>query len=249
MILTTFTGYNKWCWLNAGWFFAGLFVLGWSPEVVVFAYIFETSIIGIITIVKMLIIGFRSTKNKAEVEEAVGNSFSEHEVSILRNSSLDSFAFILYNAFVICMFVVVFFGFIWGQSIFAFLMASYNNPDIFNGPNRLGSNLRYLFSLTEMKQAFAGIILVHLINLWQQFIVNKEYQRLTMQQIFVQPWIGIFIQQLVVIIGGFIFFGSGKSFVMIAVALVIIKTTIDTLLLKTVEKRSIRNIGADEYII
>lgn len=213
--------------LNACWFLIGLLWLGWSAETIVFAYIFETIVIGIITLVKMIVLCFAGVKNKAETALTINKSFSGTELTLLQRNKLYKLVFFLYNFFIIGMFTIVFSGFIWGQSIFVFLIASINNADISNAPNQILQNYTYLFSKAEIKEACGGIMLVQIISFIHLFFFNKEYQCSTIQNVFVQPWIRILIQQLIAIAGGVVFFASGYKLVSVAILLILIKTVID----------------------
>ncbi len=235
--------YNSlWIWLNAAWLMIGLFILGWNPETVIFVYIFETTIIGLLCIFKMLVLCFWGRQNKIDVKQSVGKNFSEHEMGILSSLKLDKVVYLLYNLFVVAMFAVVFLGFIWGQSIFTFLMASHTNPGIYEGPNRVLHNLSWLFAQPEMQAAFSGVAITHLIALVQQFILPGEYRHITLQQLFVQPWVRIITQQFVVIVGGFVFFKTGNSFVAVAALLVIVKTVVDVFVVQSMERKATKDL-------
>lgn len=227
-----------WIWLNAIWLLTGLFYFRWSPETILFVYIFETSIIGFICVCKMLTLCFWGSRNKAEVQLAVSKNFSDREMNMLSRMNLDKLVYLLYNLFIIFMFAVVFLGFIWGQSIFTFLMASHSNPGIFDGPNKVLYNLSSLFSQQEMQAAFAGVAVTHIIIVLQRFVIPGNYKHVTLQQLFVQPWVRILIQQFLVIIGGFLFFKTGNNLVVVASLLVIIKTLFDIFVIDAKEKRA-----------
>jgi len=231
-----------WIWLNAAWLLTGLVYFGWHPETIVFVYIFETLIIGLVCILKMLIHCFWGTRNETEAKLAVSKNFSDDELSTLSRMRMDGVVYQLYNVFVVAMFAVVFLGFVWGQSIFTFLMASNTHPGLFAGPDRALYNLVSLFSQTEIQAAFAGIALMHLVLLLQQFILPGEYHRTTLHQLFVQPWVRILIQQVVIMAGGFIFFKTGEGFVGIAVLLVVVKSVVDSTIVRHREKKAAREV-------
>lgn len=236
-----------WIWLNAAWLLTGLLFFGWRPETIVFVYIFETLIIGLVCILKMLIHCFRGAQNETEARLAVSKNFSEDELSVLGRIRMDRIAYQLYNVFVVAMFSVVFLGFFWGQSIFTFLMASNTQPGLFAGPNRVLYNLVFLFSQTEMQAAFAGIAFTHLALLIQQFILPGAYHRTTLHQLFVQPWVRILIQQAVVIIGGLIFFTTGSHYIGAAVLFVIVKTVLELTIIRHKENKAAREVREAQF--
>ncbi len=236
-----------WIWLNAAWLLTGLLFFGWHPETIVFVYIFETLIIGLVCILKMLIHCFWGTRSETEARQAVSKNFSEDELSALSKIRMDRVVYQLYNVFVVAMFAVVFLGFVWGQSIFTFLMASNTQPGLFAGPNRVLHNLVFLFSQTEMKAAFAGIALTHLVLLLQQFILPGTYHRTTLHQLFVQPWVRILIQQVVIIAGGFIFFTTGNNFIGVAVLFVIVKTIIELTIIRHKENKAAKEVREAQF--
>ncbi len=237
-----FTSGAIWIWLNAAWLLTGLFFLGWQPQTIVFVFIFETIIVGLCCMLKMLAHCFWGAQNEAEAKMAVSKNFSEDELSALGKIRMDRIVYQLYNVFVVAMFAVVFLAFIWGQSIFTFLMASGAQPGVFEGPHRVLYNLSVVFSQPDMQAAFAGIALSHLAMLMQQFILTGAYHRTTLHQLFVQPWVRILIQQAVILTGGFIFFSTGNRLTAAAALFVVIKTLLELTIIRRKETRAAHDI-------
>lgn len=217
---------NGWLWLNAIWFLIGIFWLRWRAEVVIFAYIFETIIIGIIILIKMVAICIWGEKQKEQMGSSILKNFGNKELKTNSRKIL----LILYQIFLLLMFSLIFFGFIWGQSVFMFLILSQSDTNISDAPNMLIDNFYYMFSQTDIRQAFIGIIISNILLMLQHFILERQYLRTTLEQLFEQPWTRIFIQQIIVIAGGLIYFILDYGFVGIAVLLILVKTIIESYL-------------------
>lgn len=212
-----------WLLLNALWFIVGVVFLGWSPEVVILAYIFETAVIGGLTVFKMLWVLFFGEAQQRALNEDVWGNFSDAEREKIGKRGVRFFGYLFFGL-VIAMFTIVFFGFVWGQSIFIFLIMSKSNEAISGNLESFWPNLTYLFSLSGMRQAFAGIVISNLLYTIQQFFLERKYCSTTINELFVTPWVRIFIQQILAILGGWVFYTTSSGVVGVAVLLIVMKT-------------------------
>ena len=104
--------WNLLVWLNAIWFFTGLFVFKWEPVFIILAYVFETIVIGFIAVAKMLLILIFSDAQKRETQTLLlkrkESNYPNNDVT----ANQKGWATALFGFFVMSMFGIVFFVFI-----------------------------------------------------------------------------------------------------------------------------------------
>lgn len=197
---------NSPIWISGILMILGIYILGWKPEIVIFSYIFETIVIGILHVFKMFAVVIYSEKEQRERK--------------FQNSSK------IMGIFTILFFCVHYFFFIALQSVFVFVFVGMNNSNFSSDFTAIFQNFGYLFSQSDMREAFTLIIANNVIYVFRSFFIPKIYLEKTVKELFFQPYLRVFVQQFVVILGGFIFMflGNAKG---IAVLVVIFKTFVD----------------------
>lgn len=193
-------------WINMAVIITGLYLFNWQPVSIVFAYVFETIIIGLIHIVKLWMV-YKYGKNQESVKTT----------RLPKNLS---------GIGIIPFFFTHYFLFVTVQSIFIFSFMSKHVPGISDNGLDLFKNYFYLFSQTDMIMAFVCIGLANIGYAMRNFFIPKRYQDFTVIALFLQPYVRIFVQQLLSIIPAFLFFfmNDGK---IIALILIIARTTLD----------------------
>ncbi|WP_026752337.1 DUF6498-containing protein [Sediminibacterium sp. C3] len=224
--------WNLLVWLNAIWFFTGLFVFKWEPVFIILAYVFETIVIGFIAVAKMLLILIFSDAQKRETQTLLlkrkESNYPNNDVT----ANQKGWATALFGFFVMSMFGIVFFVFIQGQAVFIFSMLSHRDSHFLDSPSSVGQNFSYLFLQKDFIAAFSGIIVWHIADFVKQFLFNQSYKSQTIIPVFVQPWMRIFVQQLMVILGGILFFVFNKNLLTIGLLLILLKTLADSTVVK-----------------
>lgn len=173
--------------------------MGWADAfIIVMIYFFETLLIGIIQIIKMLITGRYGEKQRRE-----GGS---------------TIAMILFFMVHYSMFVGI-------QSVFVFLFFDSSHVGI-TYPANILSNFGYALSYSEVRYGLLFIFCGLIFQMITNFIREGKYNNFTVQTLMFQPYLRIFIQQFVVIISGFfiLFFPNG---IMIALLLILFRLFID----------------------
>lgn len=196
-ILTPTLG-NISIWLNAI-FLLVLLVCGWANSfAIIMIYFFETLIIGILQIVKMMIVGIYGSPEQRE---------SHHPVGII-------------------LFFMVHYSFFVGiQSIFVFSFFGESHPNMKDAINVL-DNFRYAWNYPGIQFSLLLIFCSLLFHAYVSFIRTNKHHEYSVVQLMVQPYLRIFIQQFVVILSGFfiMLFPNGIFIVLI---LIIIRLFID----------------------
>ncbi len=159
----------------------GVLFLGWEPLTVFVIYVLESVIAGIFNVIKMLSVYF-------------GNK----EVALLKQPGDSGVA----GLGLIPFFIVHYFFFVFIQCVLFFAFANIG-ADSFS-PLRLIQNFKpYVYS--DSGWAAGGIVLSYAINYALNFMLNGKFARTSLSQLFFRPYKRIFIQQFVVLFGGFVF--------------------------------------------
>jgi hypothetical protein len=185
--------------------------------IVIAAYFFETLVIGVYNVIKMLIITFFSpaAKETPEIlpEQKPKNGFSSP---------------LKMNLFLIVFFIMHF-------SIFYFVQlgmlagASSDLADPFPGSNSFIPNPFVFFRDALGKEglyAMIPIIMMQLFALLYSFVYKGEYKVTNCVVQAVQPYGRIMLQQFVVLIGGF-FIIIFRNTAVFSIILIVIKTFVD----------------------
>ena len=172
----------------------GVWFEGWNAAQVFLVYCLETVIIGIITILKMTIITL-FVRSKDEWQNQGGSSMQSGWFFIL--------FFLVHYGFFVFIQTQIFFavsGLIKGDSKLGY----YNQV-----PALLGNNGKLLLMI---------FITYYIVQAFSDFFMNDAYKSIGVSRLMFQPYIRIFVQQFVVILGSmFLGFGAGKIFILILV--------------------------------
>ncbi|OJX40125.1 MAG: hypothetical protein BGO87_00165 [Flavobacteriia bacterium 40-80] len=232
--LKTISQKNYGILFNALWLIFGLLFLRWKSETVLVVFLFETIVIGLFSILRISVISLMNKQHATETQLLIGKSFSPGETELLRKNGLLKFVYLIYHAFVIGMFSVVFFGFAYVHAMFSFSFFL-KVPNVV-APSSVVTHFIHLFYNRDFLEAFTGILLGNLIS-FSWFIRNKYYVSASFNRAFATPWIRIFIQQILIISSGFFFLSAGKYLsIVIAVLMVIIKAITDIFITKILDK-------------
>ncbi len=161
---------------------AGVLFLGWEPLTVFVIYILESVIAGIFNVIKMLsayLLGGR-------------------EVALRKQPGDSGVAGLALVPF----FILHYFFFVFIQCVLFF---AYSNigTDTFS-PLRLIENFKP-FVCSDSGWAVGGIVLSYTTSYAMDFMLNGEFTRTSLSQLFFRPYKRIFVQQFVVLLGGFVF--------------------------------------------
>ncbi len=174
-----------------------------DPLTVVFAYFLETLIIGVLHVAKLWLVS-RYGKGTAD------------------GSSLGSgIPLMLFFIFHYGMFVAV-------QSMFVFVLFGSAIPGFKSG-FQLVYNFKYILQYPGMFVVLASLVANNLGQFYFNFLRTEKYRESAPDDIFMKPYLRIFIQQFVVILA-FFFFIIFQSSVMAAVLLIVIRLMVDLLL-------------------
>ncbi len=190
-------------WITSVLMILGLIFFNWRPEVIIFAYLFETIIIGVIQIIKMISVAL----------------FSENEKASPNKQS---------PWFIIPFFFFHFFFFIAIQMVFVFLFLDIDNLELSKSPFSILHNFIALFTMPDMQEAYLIIVLNNIFHTFKTFYTTGKYSESTISELFMQPYIRIYVQQFVAILGGFLFMLTAAP-KLIAILLIGLKTFVDLL--------------------
>lgn len=182
-------------------FLVALLILGIAnPMAIVFAYVFETLIIGLIHAVKLFYI-IRYDNEPGKIEKKLANF-----VSI--------FFFLIHYGF----FVAI-------QSIFLYTAFAINDDRFSTSLNP--NNLLVIFNLEGFNLVAISIIMMHFAEFYFNFILNKKYLNQNFGSYFSKPYLRIFIQQFLAIIPFFFLFFTNKAGIIAAFLLIIMRAVLD----------------------
>ncbi len=201
---------NFYIWGNSVFLFFLLAVNFVEPVTIVFAYFFETIIIGVFHILKLWLI------------IAKGNANNEN------SNTAKGFRLIPFFIFHYGMFVVV-------QSIFAFSFFESSIPGIDNAFN-LFHNFGILINEKGMGVLLTSIFFSNLTYFYNNFLANEKFREYSANEIFFNPYVRIFIQQFVVLFSAFFFVFFSAPYVA-ALLLILLRLPVD-LAMVAIEKNS-----------
>lgn len=186
--------------LNAIFLATLLFLKIANPMAIVFAYVFETIIIGLFHGVKLFYV-IRYDNKPGEIESKFINY-----VSII-------FFFFHYGFFVAV------------QSLFLYTVFAIND-DRFSTSLSL-NNFKAIFSLDGFYLVSISIIFTHLIEFYFNFLKNKKYLNQVFSDFYAKPYLRIFMQQFLAIIPFFFLFATDYVGIIAALILIIMRTILD----------------------
>lgn len=181
----------------------GAIFYGWDGKGIIVLYILETVMIGILNVFKMFIAYFSGANRFADKSDT-GN---------VKGLAIIPFFIFHYNFFIFVQSVLFFaFSSIWSKG---------RGPEPFN---IIGNFSLYINEETAI--ALGSLLISNLYFLINDFIVSGKYKIEPLDKLMFQPYKRIFLQQFLVIIGGFIFMLSGQV-IAVLVLFVLLKTTGD----------------------
>ncbi len=162
----------------------GVLFFGWEPVSVFVFYIFETILVGLFTVLKMLTV-----------------YFTNRDVAIRREPDIDTASA---SGFVLIPFFLFhYFFFVFIQTGIFFALTGFVIRD-FKSPFHLFNNLMHFIS-AETSIALAGLVMSQAISYAMDFMLSGDFKTTSLAQLMSQPYSRIFIQQFAVILGGFVF--------------------------------------------
>ncbi len=180
---------------------AGVVFMKWDVFDVIFIYVLETVIIGLLNMLRMAFCTTLEEKVKGRMPS------SSQSVNWLK-------------LFLIPFFSLHYFFFVGVQLVFVFVLLKKSNDfeEIFS--------LVWDFCMInpQTRLALGGLLISHCFSFLINYIGNGEYARMGLARLMIQPYTRIFIQQIVVIAGAIlvIVFNTSDVFVLLLVFLKII---------------------------
>lgn len=191
--------HNKFIWLNALTLLALLIIGLVDPFTIVMVYFLETLAIGLVHFFKMVYVG----------------KYSASQAHVLKPKPLSKgFFFLFHYSF----FVAV-------QSIFVFAIFQFADKGI-KEPFNLWVNYQHVLTFKGMGYALISICFFLFIQNYYSFFRNRLYHLYTVDRLFFQPYLRIFVQQFTVILAVF-FIGIFDSGIMAAILLIALRLFVD----------------------
>jgi hypothetical protein len=184
----------------------GVLFFGWDGKSIIVIYILETVMIGIINALKMLTVYFiNGTKNEPKESPKTQN---------ITGLGIVPFFLFHYNFFIFVQSVLFFaFSSMWepmGKGIEPF--------------NIIGNFALYINQ--ETAWALGSLLMANLTYFLNDFVLNDKYKKASMVGLMFAPYKRIFLQQFLVILGGFVFMLTGGIAAVMAL-FVVLKTIAD----------------------
>lgn len=184
---------------NALFLIALLLVGKADPMAIVFAYVFETIIIGLVHVVKLFYI-FKNNK-PGKRESKVGN-------------------------FLLIPFFIIHYGiFVAIQSIFLYTAFAINDERF--STSLSFSNFVQIFHLEGFKLVVLSILATHIASFYFSFLKVKKYNQQHLGAYMVKPYLRIFLQQFLAIIPFFFLFFMNAVGIVAAILLILMRTLLD----------------------
>jgi len=183
----------------------GVWFRDWDPKQMFIVYCCETIIIGLINVLKMIMVAL-AKKQAVEISDTnlpkgIGGSIF------------------------IILFFIVHYGFFITVQLNIFLGVS--------GFADTGTSLNILPKIPALLHPEAKLMLLiftagYTIQTIFEFVIKGEYKTIPMMRLMFEPYLRIFVQQFVVIIGSiFLMFGAGKLFVLVYAGCIIAFSFLD----------------------
>jgi hypothetical protein len=192
-------------WAGSLILLAGLFYGNWNPLVVVFGYFLETIVIGLVHLSKM----WATLRMGTAQQNARSSPF---------NSSLG-------GGFAIVFFLLHYFFFVFGQSIFVF--SFFGRQEFgFDSAFNVFKNYYTLLQRPDMQLVFGIVVATQLGSAIMYFFVPRKYNQYTLEQLFLQPYLRIVVQQFATILTGFFMLLLGGPLAA-ALLLILVRLVVD----------------------
>lgn len=212
------TKFNVFCWLAALNSFVGIFYLGWKTETILFSFAFEGFVIGFVHFFKMWIVFFwgetqqKTTSNRYEKSATIGAIFGT---------------------------LIVFLLFSLAHLVFMFVFLMAHDREIEN-PLLLIENTVYVFSKPPLVVSFLSGTFLFIASQFSSLIREKKYHQYALKHLHVQPYYRILAQQLLIIVGGYLFM-LFDDLTAIALCVVLIRFLYENLLIGAQTNQKIRS--------
>ncbi len=175
----------------------GVWFQGWDPRQMFLVYCMETIIIGGYNILKMLLVTFYKKEDEWEYNNG--------------KTMVSGIFFIVFFIFHYGLFVFI-------QTAMFTAISGLSTYSEFGPLTFLGSLFSYLTFDTKIVLYF--FIIMYGIRMVTDFVITGKYKQASLGVLMFQPYIRIFIQQFVVIIGSiFLSFGAGRIFMLVFVCI------------------------------
>lgn len=185
--------------INALFLIVLLFLGKADPMAIVFAYVFETIIIGVFHFLKLLIIALHSRSTKIN--------------SKLLDLSYTFFFLIHYGAFVAIQSIIIYTAFAIKDHRFSTSLKFSNFTD--------------LVLLEGFFVIALSIVMMHIASFLFSFLREKKYQSDTVVTTMIKPYLRVFIQQFLAIIPLFFLYFTDKVGLVAAILLVGVRAFLD----------------------
>ncbi|TXI87289.1 MAG: hypothetical protein E6Q37_02350 [Crocinitomicaceae bacterium] len=204
-------------WLAAINAIAGIFLLDWNVETILFSFVYEGFVIGFVHFIKLWIVFLWGKKQqKARLQP------QEKALSVVA---------IIGISFVIFLFSIAHLVF-----LFVFLMSQ---DKTIENPLLILENTRYVFSKPELQFAFISGSILYVLGQIMQLVNQKKHHEFEVKQLYIQPYYRVFVQQILIIVGGY-FFMLFYNLTVIAVCVVIVRLMYENLFLAARENPTVR---------
>lgn len=181
-------------------FLAILVLIGKAdPMAIVFAYVFETIVIGFFHVLKLKAI-MKHNQEKKEVSKTS-------------------------QIFMITFFSIHFSFFILIQTLFIYIAFAIQDDRL--STSLSSKTLTNIIELSGFKIVMTTIFITHLIDYAADFLQYKKYTNQDVEHYFLKPYIRIFIQQFLAIIPFFFLLFDTKVGVVAALLLIVLRTLLD----------------------
>lgn len=175
-----------------------------DPMAIVFAYVFETIIIGFLHVLKLIYV----IKNKDPEKDS--------------NKVMDYFSipfFIVhYGAFIVIQSVIIYTLFATNDDRFSTSLSSSNFIDVFN--------------LEGFNIVVLSILISHLFSFYFLFLKKEKYKSQNLGLYFIKPYLRIFVQQFLAIVPGLFLIFTNSVGIIAAILLIMIRTFLDFYLVR-----------------
>ncbi|MEK6875488.1 MAG: DUF6498-containing protein [Nanoarchaeota archaeon] len=191
----------------------GVLFFNWNIFMILILYWIESAIIGFYNILKMI------KTNKSINENSKANAY----LNFNPTTNLTHYFKIF--------FIIHFGGFMFGHLIFIFAISS-----LFQ--DKLALNISdIIFSVSI---GIISLFISHGFSYYNNFLKNREYDKISINQLFTQPYSRIVVMHFTIIFGAFLigFFKAPSAIIMF---LVILKTTIDVR--SHIKEHTVFNVG------
>jgi hypothetical protein len=170
-----------------------------NPMAIVFVYVFETVVIGVINAVKLLYLSiYNPDKNSAD--------YWLHFLTIP-------------------FFVLHFGGFVAIQTIFIYTGFAIYDDNL--STSLSWKNYQAIFEMDGFLWVFVSVVITNFFSFYNAFLKPKKYKQPDVAMYFIKPYIRIFVQQFLAIVPFLFLVFTNKVGMIAAILLVLMRTFVD----------------------